>query len=177
MALRVTIPFIFLSPGYVQVKVVGALTPAYSIESTAVQGGYTGDVVFQQDVVGVVEIWEEIPLGRRTRFNTQDPVAGTVLDAEFDWLAHQIMMIVCRERAACWQVLDAEDLATFRAMPEGIANTIVLRGGTAPADGSAGVFVWSANDSRADDGVNVIQPATNPATGRWLRITEPYSIP
>lgn len=177
MTTRVDIPFVFLSPGYIRVDVVGQSTPAYSIEATAVQGGYTGTVVFATDVTGVVEIWEEVPLGRLQRFNTSDPVAGTILDAEFDWLAHQIMNLHCEDRAVCWQVLDAATLVDLKAMPAGVANTVVLRGGTAPADGNGGVFVWDANSSRVDDGINVISPDTNPGTGRWLRITAPYSLP
>ena len=52
----------------------------------------------------------------------------------------------------------------------------VREGRLANGDGGAGLFVWDALETAADDDGTILTPATLPASGRWVRVRDPGAI-
>jgi hypothetical protein len=63
-------------------------------------------------------------------------------------------------------------IANLRTVPAGAFRCLQLLGYYGPGDGGGGEFFWDATSSEADNGGTTIQPASNPATGRWKRMVE-----
>lgn len=61
-------------------------------------------------------------------------------------------------------------LATLRLLSSGSSDYVLLGGNTAVGDAGSYFYYWSSTSAVADDGVNVVRPSSNPATGRWIRL-------
>jgi hypothetical protein len=61
-------------------------------------------------------------------------------------------------------------LSTLRGLASGSSDYVLLGGNTAVGDAGSYFYYWSGTSSASDDGVNVVRPSSNPATGRWLRL-------
>lgn len=64
----------------------------------------------------------------------------------------------------------------LRALDGDDARAAVLEGRLANGDGGAGLFVWDALETAADDDGTILVPATLPASGRWIRVRDPGSL-
>lgn len=63
-----------------------------------------------------------------------------------------------------------DNIAALRALPVPIIDTGVFVSGYATKyDEGDGFFVWNGSSTAAHNGGTVIAPATNPASGRWIR--------
>ncbi len=68
---------------------------------------------------------------------------------------------------ATLSVVTYDDL---RALTGANGTVVAVEGRTANGDGGAGLFVWDALETAADDGGTLLTPVGSPASGRWLRI-------
>lgn len=59
--------------------------------------------------------------------------------------------------------------AGLRALDGDDARAVVVEGRATDGDGGAGLFVWDAASTAADDDGALLRPATLPAAGRWIR--------
>ena len=59
-------------------------------------------------------------------------------------------------------------LTAMRALASGSSTYTWLAGSSTNGDGYNRQYYWSSTSAVADDGLTVIRPASNPATGRWL---------
>lgn len=64
----------------------------------------------------------------------------------------------------------------LRALDGDDARAEVLEGRLANGDGGAGLFVWDALETAADDDGTILTPATLPASGRWVRVRDPGAL-
>ena len=70
-------------------------------------------------------------------------------------------------------VLPLSNVAALEALaPPTQAVIRVTLGYTTPGDGGHGFYWWNAGDTRADNGIDIIQPDSMPATGRWNLLLE-----
>ncbi len=65
-------------------------------------------------------------------------------------------------------------IAALKALGPGVVPCLEVLGYYAPGDGGGGSFYWDALAAEPDDTGTIIAPASNPSTGRWIRI---YSGP
>lgn len=63
-------------------------------------------------------------------------------------------------------------LATLRLLSSGSSDYVLMGGTTAVGDGGSYFYYWSSTSAAADDGVSVVKPSSNPATGRWLLLLQ-----
>lgn len=125
--------------------------------------------------VGGIDNRPHIELGNRTQFlkARQDAVA-TQAGATPDSSDQQLLV--------AYTVLHVATIAALRAVPipqVGSTRTalVITRGGAADGDGDGASYRWSSTSSAADNGLTVIRPSTNPATGRWLLLqTNPDTL-
>jgi hypothetical protein len=68
--------------------------------------------------------------------------------------------------------LQVTTVAALRALAPALSNATLcyIKGSAAADDGGDGFWQWNSASSATDDGETVVRPASNPATGRWLRI-------
>jgi hypothetical protein len=67
-------------------------------------------------------------------------------------------------------VQSVETYNDLRDLTGANATAVVVEGRLANGDGGAGLFVWDALETAADDGGALLTPTSNPASGRWVRI-------
>lgn len=67
-------------------------------------------------------------------------------------------------------VLSVETYTALRALDGDDVRVVAVEGRAANGDGGAGLFAWDAADTTTDDGGTILTPASNPASGRWVRI-------
>lgn len=58
----------------------------------------------------------------------------------------------------------------LRAFDGSDGTAFVVEGRSDNGDGGAGLFVWDALETATDDDGTILTPASNPASGRWMRI-------
>lgn len=68
-------------------------------------------------------------------------------------------------------------LAAFSITGIGDGIGVEVLGATAAADGGGAYYVWSASSTASANGNTVIQPASLPGTGRWLKATGGVGTP
>jgi hypothetical protein len=74
-------------------------------------------------------------------------------------------------------VITVETYADLRGFDGAEEKAIVVQGRLANGDGGAGLFVWDALETTADDDGTIIAPAASPVSGRWIRVRGRYLDP
>lgn len=70
-----------------------------------------------------------------------------------------------------WRLkFNVADLRTRQIFPTQIGALVVVEGAATRGDGGGGLYYWDNTSAADDDGINVIKPNSNPATGRWVRV-------
>lgn len=70
-------------------------------------------------------------------------------------------------------IIHCATIAALRALPIPVVPNsqtvlVLTRGSASELDGLGAAFKWVFNSTSSDDGVTVVEPATNPTQGRWL---------
>ena len=74
-------------------------------------------------------------------------------------------------------VVTVETYADLRGFDGSEEKAIVVQGRLANGDGGAGLFVWDALETMADDDGSIITTSASPVSGRWIRVRGRYIDP